>query len=75
MIEVLPPECTTRYLGYEISNGDLKIKNWALRIQKIQGQLSTATRVATSVVNMVLILNSIALPSILLTSSVVDIPL
>uniref|UniRef100_M4C326 RxLR effector candidate protein n=1 Tax=Hyaloperonospora arabidopsidis (strain Emoy2) TaxID=559515 RepID=M4C326_HYAAE len=65
---------TTRYLVYEIGTRDLEHKNWAIRIQKIQRPLLTATRVATSVENRVLILNSIVLPSLLFTASVFDIP-
>ena len=73
-IEVIPPGGTTRYLGFEIGTGGLENKNWALRIQKIQRRLLTATQVATSVENRVLILNSIVLPSLLFTASVFEIP-
>uniref|UniRef100_A0AAV1TKQ1 Reverse transcriptase domain-containing protein n=1 Tax=Peronospora matthiolae TaxID=2874970 RepID=A0AAV1TKQ1_9STRA len=73
-IAVVPPGDTTRYMGYEIGAVELVNKDWALRIQKIQLRLITATQVATSVENRVLILNSIALPPLLITASVFDIP-
>ena len=73
-IAVVPPGTTTRYLGYEIGTRELVNKNWALRYQRIQRRLLTATRVATSVTNRVLILNSIVLPSLLFTAIVFDIP-
>ena len=60
-IAVVPTGETTRYLGYEIGTGELVNKNWAQRIRKIQRRLLTATRVAMSVENCVLILNSIVL--------------
>uniref|UniRef100_M4BM98 RxLR effector candidate protein n=1 Tax=Hyaloperonospora arabidopsidis (strain Emoy2) TaxID=559515 RepID=M4BM98_HYAAE len=74
-IEVVAPGDSTRYLGYEIGTGDVENKSWSLRIQKIQRRLLTATRVATSVENRVLILNTIVLPSLLFTASVFDIPI
>ena len=74
IVEVVPPGGTIRYLGYEIGTGYLENKNWAIRIQKIQRRLLTATRVATSVEYRVLILNSIVLPSLLFTASVYYIP-
>ena len=52
---VVPPGGTTRYLGFAIGTGGLNYKNWALRIQKIQRRLLTATHVATTVENRVLI--------------------
>ena len=73
-IAVVPTGETTRYLGYEIGTGELVNKNWAQRIRKIQRRLLTATRVATSVENRVLILNSIMLPSLLFTAIVFKLP-
>ena len=57
-------------MGYEIGTGELVNKKWALRIWRIQRSLLTVTRVATSVTNRELILNSIVLPSILLSAIV-----
>ena len=74
-IAVFPAGQTTRYLGYAVGTGDLENQNWALRIQQIQRRLVTATRVATSVANRVLLLNSIVLPSILFTAIVFELPL
>uniref|UniRef100_A0AAV1V694 Reverse transcriptase domain-containing protein n=1 Tax=Peronospora matthiolae TaxID=2874970 RepID=A0AAV1V694_9STRA len=73
-IDIVPSGATTRYLGYEIGTGPLDNKNWAHRIRTIQRRLLTATRVATSVENRVLILNSIVLPSLLFTASVFYVP-
>uniref|UniRef100_A0AAV1UN62 Reverse transcriptase n=1 Tax=Peronospora matthiolae TaxID=2874970 RepID=A0AAV1UN62_9STRA len=67
--------CTARYQGYEIGTGELENENWALRIRKIQRRLLKATRVAASVENRVIILNSIVQPAKLFTSSVFEIPL
>ena len=49
-------------------------ENRAQWIQKIQKRFLRATRVATSVENQMLILNSIVLPSIFITAIVVEIP-
>ncbi|CAI5707472.1 unnamed protein product [Peronospora effusa] len=73
-IDVVPTGETTRYLGYEIGTGELVNKNWAQRIHKIQRRLLTATRVATSVENRVLLLNSIVLPFLLFTAIVFALP-
>lgn len=73
-IEVLQEPNTTRYLGYEVGTGQLTNRNWADRIRKIQRRLLTASKIATSVENRVLILNAIVLPAILFTAAVFDLP-
>ena len=70
----MPSGATTKYLRYEIGTGQLANKNWAQRIWRIQRRLLTATRVATSVENRILLLNSIVLPLLLFTASVFDLP-
>ena len=73
-ITVLPPAATTRYLGYEIGTGEMLNHNWAQRIRRSRRRLLTATSVATSVQNRVIILNTIILPAVLFTAAVFDIP-
>ena len=65
---------TVRYTGYEVGTGDLQHRNWALRIRKLQRRLSTASTIASSVENRVMVLNSIILPAILFTAAVFEIP-
>ena len=48
--------------------------NWAQRIRRSRRRLLTATSVATSVQNRVIILNTIILPAVLFTAAVFDIP-
>ena len=73
-IPVLQQADTVRYLGYQVGLRPLRNCNWALRIRKLQRRLMTASRVATSVANRVLILNSIIIPSVLFTAAVFDMP-
>ena len=73
-ISVLQPVDTVRYLGYEVGTGDLQHRNWALRIRKLQRRLFTASTIASSVENRVMVLNSIILPAILFTAAVFEIP-
>uniref|UniRef100_A0AAV1V4U5 Reverse transcriptase n=1 Tax=Peronospora matthiolae TaxID=2874970 RepID=A0AAV1V4U5_9STRA len=73
-IDIVSPADTTKYLGYKVGTGELTNKNWAQRIRKIQRRLLTAIKVATSVKNRVLILNSIVLPSLLFTAIAFDLP-
>lgn len=63
-----------RYLGYAIGTGNLEFGALYYNAVKLQKRLFTAVKVATSVENRVLILNSIILPSILFTAAVFDTP-
>jgi hypothetical protein len=73
-LPVVPSGETVRYLGYEVGTGELTDVNWAGRIRAVQRRLATATRLATSVENRVIILNVILLPSVLFTAGAFDMP-
>jgi hypothetical protein len=62
-IPVLQPGETVRYLGYEVGTGPLTDVNWAVRIRNIRRRLATASQLATSVANRVVLLNVVMLPS------------
>ncbi|KAE9265880.1 hypothetical protein PR003_g32316, partial [Phytophthora rubi] len=73
-IPVLQHGDTVRYLGYQVGTGPLTDVNWAARIRNIQRRLATATQLATSVENRVLLLNVIMLPSVLFTAAAFELP-
>ncbi|KAE9313201.1 hypothetical protein PF008_g19794 [Phytophthora fragariae] len=73
-IPVLQHGDTVRYLGYMVGTGPLTDVNWAARIRNIQRRLATATQLATSVENRVLLLNVIMLPSVLFTAAAFELP-
>lgn len=73
-IPVLRHGEAVRYLGYAVGTGDLTTPNWAARARNVQRRLATATRIATSVENRVLILNVIMLPALLFTGAVFELP-
>ena len=65
---------TVRYLSYAVGTGELAAANWAARVRNVQQRLTTATRLATSVENRVLILNVIMLPDELFLAAVFKLP-
>ena len=73
-IPVLRQGDTVRYLGYAVGTGELSTPNWAAHIRNVQRRLATATQLATSVEDRVLILNVIMLPAVLFTAAVFEIP-
>jgi hypothetical protein len=73
-IPVLRHGETVRYLRYQVGTGQLMDVNWAARVRNIQRRLATATQLATSVENRVLLLNSIMLPAVLFTAAAIAIP-
>lgn len=58
-IPVLRHGDTVRYLEYQVGTGSLVDVNWAARIRNVQRRLATASQLATSVENRVLLLNVI----------------
>jgi hypothetical protein len=73
-IPVLQPGETVRYLGYEVGTGPLTDVNWAVRIRNIRRRLATASQLATSVANRVVLLNVVMLPSALFTAAAFEMP-
>ena len=73
-IRVVGSNETTRYLGYHVGTGEITNANWALRLRNVRRPLLTATGVATSVTNRVIVLNTIVLPSVLFTAAAFEIP-
>ncbi|GMF51547.1 unnamed protein product [Phytophthora fragariaefolia] len=68
------PQRDNQVLGVPIRDSNLINVNWALRIRNVQRRLLTATTVATSVANRILVLNTIILPAILFTAIAFEIP-
>ena len=73
-IPVLRHGDTVRYLGYAVETGELATVNWAVRVRNVQRRLATATRLAISVENRVLVSNVIMLPAVLFTAAVFELP-
>jgi hypothetical protein len=61
-------------MGYQVGTCQLIDVNWAARIRNIQRRLATATQLATSEENRVLLLNVIMLPSVLFAAAAFEIP-
>lgn len=68
-IPVLRMRDVTRYLGIYIGVGEIKQMNWELRCQTIERRLVTAVKLGLSIIEKVIVLNTIVLPSILFTAA------
>lgn len=70
-IAVVDTRSSTRYLGVQVGHGDTARASWSKRIAGLSVRLAMATRVTTSVVGRVKIMNTIALPAIIFTAQFV----
>ena len=73
-IPVLRHGDTVRYLGYAVETKEFGTVNWAARVRNVQRRLATATWLASSVENRVLIFNVVMVPAVLFTAAVFELP-